>query len=369
VKAAIMASGESDINSATEKALKKVDQLLNVTLHIAVIGETGSGKSTFINAYRGLDNNDDEGAAKTGVTETTTEPQCFDHPTLPNVKIWDLPGIGTPTFTAKNYFKKVPLKNYDVFIIISSERFKQNDILLAKELKKQRKLFYFVRSKIDNDVRAEGTKKSFNEEECLSQIRRNCIENLKEFKNVKVFLISSLDLQKFDFEKLIETLSSDLPENKQLALLQSAPVTSVAMLKKKVVMFEKAAWAAAICSGAIGAVPLPGLSMACDSSILVSFLTKCYFAFGLDDKSIQKLSERVNKPHLTSLINSNLIDALAKNASLRLAASSVVEILCQFVPFVGSGAAAVISFGTTYAALKSGLKELENAALMLLREA
>ncbi|XP_046700546.1 T-cell-specific guanine nucleotide triphosphate-binding protein 2-like [Silurus meridionalis] len=210
VKAAIKASGESDINNATKKALKMVDQLLNVTLHIAVIGESGTGKSTFINAYRGL-NDDDEGAAKTGTTETTTEPQCFDHPTLPNVKIWDLPGIGTPTFTAKNYLKNVPLKKYDVFIIISSERFKQNDILLAKEIKKQNKLFYFVRSKIDNDVQAEGKKKSFNEEECLSRIRRNCIENLKEFENVKVFLISSLDLQKFDFEKLIETLTSDLP--------------------------------------------------------------------------------------------------------------------------------------------------------------
>ncbi|KAI5106719.1 immunity-related GTPase family, e4 isoform X1 [Silurus meridionalis] len=319
VKAAIKASGESDINNATKKALKMVDQLLNVTLHIAVIGESGTGKSTFINAYRGL-NDDDEGAAKTGTTETTTEPRCFDHPTLPNVKIWDLPGIGTPTFTAKNYLKNVPLKKYDVFIIISSER-------------------------------------------------RNCIENLKEFENVKVFLISSLDLQKFDFEKLIETLTSDLPENKQLALLQSAPVTSVAMLKKKVVMFEKAAWAAAICSGAIAIVPVPGLSLACDSSILVSFLTKCYFAFGLNDKSIQKLSERVNKPHLTSFINSNLIDALANKAALRLAASSVVEILCQFVPFVGSGAAAAISFKTTHAALNAGLKELENAALMLLREA
>jgi hypothetical protein len=37
---------------------------------------------------------DDEGAAKTGVTETTTEAAKYPHPTNSKITFWDLPGIG-----------------------------------------------------------------------------------------------------------------------------------------------------------------------------------------------------------------------------------------------------------------------------------
>jgi hypothetical protein len=37
---------------------------------------------------------DDEGAAKTGVKETTREVAVYSHPTNPKIKFWDLPGIG-----------------------------------------------------------------------------------------------------------------------------------------------------------------------------------------------------------------------------------------------------------------------------------
>ncbi|KAM9475888.1 LOW QUALITY PROTEIN: interferon-inducible GTPase 5-like [Clarias gariepinus] len=372
LKAAIEASGESTQYEANKKAQEQVYQLFNVSLNIAVTGETGTGKSSFVNAIGGLDD-EDEGAAETGVTETTTEPTCYKHPTQPNVKIWDLPGIGTPKFEAKKYLQKVEFDKYDFFIIISSERFKENDIMLAKRIEQQKKLFYFVRSKIDNDLRAEETKKSFNKEETLKRIRNYCIENLKQtIKNPKVFLISSKDIKAFDFEKLVETLESDLPEIKISALLQSVPVS--AMLNKKVQMFEKAAWAAAFCSGAIAVVPVPGLSVTCDAGILVSFFTNCYHSFGLDDKSIKRLSKRVNKPHLTSLKKSAFITALANKSALRLQLSALagpglVEYLCSMVPGVGSAVAALMSFKYTYKLLKNGLKDLENAALTVLTEA
>lgn len=89
--AALQASGESTLKKATKKAQNQFDQLFNISLHIAVTGESGTGKSSFINAIRELDS-DDEGAAKTGVTETTTDPTPYEHPTMPNVTLWDLPG-------------------------------------------------------------------------------------------------------------------------------------------------------------------------------------------------------------------------------------------------------------------------------------
>ena len=37
---------------------------------------------------------DDDGAAETGVKETTTKASIYPHPTNDKLKFWDLPGIG-----------------------------------------------------------------------------------------------------------------------------------------------------------------------------------------------------------------------------------------------------------------------------------
>ncbi len=90
----------SAINTIKEY-LKRQDL---VELNIGVTGESGSGKSTFVNAFRGL-GDEEEGSAKTGVVETTTEPEVYLHPKYKNVKVWDLPGIGSPNFKADEYLK------------------------------------------------------------------------------------------------------------------------------------------------------------------------------------------------------------------------------------------------------------------------
>ncbi|KAL7844806.1 hypothetical protein SRHO_G00233450 [Serrasalmus rhombeus] len=368
--AAIQSSGEPTLDRASKKAQEQIDRLLNVSLNVAVTGETGAGKSTFINAFRNL-GDEDEGAAETGVTQTTTEPTPYTHPTMPNVVFWDLPGVGTPNFQAKTYFKKMQIEKYDFFLIISSERFRENDSMLAKEIRKKKKLFYFVRSKIDNDIWSEERKKKerFNKEETLSKIRENCQENLKEFGNPKVFLISSLDLSEFDFDWLVATLLSELPQHKQCALLLSVPVSSVAILEEKVKMFEKEIWAAALLSAGIAVAPVPGLTFACDTSIVATFFTRCYYAFGLDDKSLEKLSERVNKPDLKTLEKSPLLKKLAQTSAVRMGVAACVEFLCSLVPGPGSAAAAAISFTTTRDLLQKGLKELADEARKVLREA
>ncbi|XP_072517999.1 interferon-inducible GTPase 5-like [Salminus brasiliensis] len=360
---AIQASGESTFEKAKKKAQEQIDHLFNVSLDIAVTGETGAGKSSFINAFRGEEN------AATGVRETTTEPTPYQHPKLPNVKLWDLPGIGSPNFKAKTYVKKMDFKKYDFFLIISATRFKENDLMLAEEIQKAKKKFYFIRSKIDIDIRAEEEKKTFNREETLSEIREDCQRNLKDLGNPPVFLISSRNLSEFDFEELVSTLTSELPEHKQFALLQSAPVTSVAMLEEKVVMFKKVIWAAAILSGGIAAVPVPGLSFACDTAMVMSFFTRCYHTFSLDDRSLEKLSERVNKPELKSLKKAPLLKELAEASVLRMGGSAVGEFLCSLVPVAGNVAAGVISFSMTRGLLENGLSVLADEGRKVLREA
>ncbi|XP_050987512.1 T-cell-specific guanine nucleotide triphosphate-binding protein 2-like [Labeo rohita] len=216
----------------TIKVKNKLKELENVTLNIAITGMTGAGKSSFVNALRGL-SNDDKNAAPTGSVETTMKPSMYQHPFMPNVKIWDLPGIGSPKFRAKKYLKDVNFHMYDFFLIVTSERFKENDIELARAIKKSKKLFYFIRTKIDNDIHAESHKRNFDEQMLLENIREDCKANLLKIGIPKIFLVSSFQLEKYDFQKLINTLKDELPKHKKFALIQSLPVYSLQAQRKK----------------------------------------------------------------------------------------------------------------------------------------
>uniref|UniRef100_A0A3Q3GNL4 IRG-type G domain-containing protein n=1 Tax=Labrus bergylta TaxID=56723 RepID=A0A3Q3GNL4_9LABR len=212
---------KNDQALAVAKINEYFDQQKNVPLNIAITGESGSGKSTFVNAFRGIDNRDEK-AAPTGTTETTMEVNPYPHPNHPNVTFWDLPGIGTTKFPADKYMKHVGFEKFDFFIIVSSDRFKENDVRLAKEIQRMEKKFYFVRSKIDNSMRdEERTQRDFNKERSLKKIKDNCIQCLQEqgLKSPQVFLVSSFDLQLYDFHLLEETLERELPEHKRDAFL------------------------------------------------------------------------------------------------------------------------------------------------------
>ncbi|XP_072913677.1 LOW QUALITY PROTEIN: interferon-gamma-inducible GTPase 10-like [Hemitrygon akajei] len=172
---------------------QKLVELDNTELNIAVMEETGAGKSTFINAMRGL-RSTDPGAAEFGIRKTTKEPTTYSHPYLPNVCYWDLPGIGSTKFPAGPYLKKMKFERYDFFIIISACRFKENDAKLLKEIKRLGKNFYFVCSKIDADFDSEKRGEEINEEKELEFIWSDCLKNLMEagILTPSVFLIQFL---------------------------------------------------------------------------------------------------------------------------------------------------------------------------------
>ncbi|XP_057210721.1 interferon-inducible GTPase 5-like [Triplophysa rosa] len=121
-----------DLPSAINTIKDYLKQQDLVELNVGVTGESGSGKSTFVNAFRGL-GDEEEGSASTGVVETTMIPDVYIHPNYKNVKVWDLPGIGTPNFKANEYLQQVQFERYD-FFIIASDRFKECHTHLATEI-------------------------------------------------------------------------------------------------------------------------------------------------------------------------------------------------------------------------------------------
>ncbi|XP_077069019.1 interferon-inducible GTPase 5-like [Siphateles boraxobius] len=363
---ALQRLGEDDPNAAVAKAKEQLESFDSVTLNIAVTGETGAGKSAFINAFRGL-GDDDDNSAPTGITETTAQMTMYTHPTKSNIRLWDLPGIGMPKFKANKFLKEVKFETYDLFIIISSERFKENDVFLAKEIQKKKKSFYFVRTKIDNDIRSEAQKRNFNEQQVLCTIRENCNRNLKEVGNPKVFLISSYDLGKYDFQDLVDTIESDLSEHKSFALVRSVPVYSLAMLEKKKEYLEKLIWLAALASGLVALVPHPGVSLFIDKTVLMNFLVMCHCNLGLNEKSLIKLSERMDKPvsQLQSAIKYPVTLAVVNTLAIRPRTSMTkplksLEDLLDSKFLVTSFMNAAEAFKATHTVLSGALNDMIN---------
>uniref|UniRef100_A0A674IS32 IRG-type G domain-containing protein n=1 Tax=Terrapene triunguis TaxID=2587831 RepID=A0A674IS32_9SAUR len=203
LKAAV---GEGNLIKAAAKAKEALEMVDKITVNIAVTGQAGSGISSFVNAIRGLKDRD-KGAAAIGVTETTIEPTPYRHPEYPNVTVWDLPGIGTPDFKSHTYLEKMEFSRYDFFIIISNPRLTYHDISLAQKIQRQRKKFYFVRSK--------GTLKQSNAPNYIKGLEAGGVASSR------VFLVSKWYLGKYDFPKLQETLVDELPSHKRRAVLRS----------------------------------------------------------------------------------------------------------------------------------------------------
>uniref|UniRef100_A0A8C0MSN5 IRG-type G domain-containing protein n=1 Tax=Canis lupus familiaris TaxID=9615 RepID=A0A8C0MSN5_CANLF len=243
--------------SAISDALRDID---NAPLNIAVTGEPGTGKSSFINALRGMEH-DEEGA-----------PQM--------------------------YLKKMKFCEYDVFIIISFTRFKISDMHLAAAIKKMKKNFYFVRTKVDNDLYNIKMSKpsTFNKDEVLQGIRNDCVTQLQNanMSDTQVFLISSLDLFSYDFQSLETTLLKKLPAYKCHIFMQYLPNVTEAAIDQKRDSVRQKVWLEAIKAGATATIPFMGLIGDKDVEKLGETLTLYRSYFGLDDASLETMAKDLN---------------------------------------------------------------------------
>ncbi|KAL8219472.1 UNVERIFIED_CONTAM: hypothetical protein K2H54_025392 [Gekko kuhli] len=358
-----------NLEEVAEEIRQELDELQNAKLDIAITGVSGAGKSSLVNALRGMADCEED-AAEVGITQTTMECQAYPHPSFPNVTIWDLPGIGTPEFRPKDYLEKVHFSQYDFFMIVGSERFTENDVLLAQEIKKMKKKFYFVRSKMDDSMSAESRDPNFDMDESIQKIRKHCYQELIKAgeTNPRVFLISRRDLSMYDFQDLQETLENDLDDLKKHALILAMPIFSRKILEKKMAAMHALIWKLAIVSCVIGVIPVPGLSLACDLGILVSALLRFYKVFGLDEESLRRvakvfgkdyqvLKSAIKKSPMSSEITRKFVAGLLAR-SLLWATVTVIELVLDFVPVLGSLFGGVSSFVTIFFMLRSFLKDI-----------
>ena len=91
-------------------------------IEVAVIGQTGSGKSTFINTFVGLDDGEDGAAPIHNIDDTCDRVMKHKLPGNNMYTFNDFPGVGS-NFRLKTYLSTFEYNAYDFFIIICSDRF------------------------------------------------------------------------------------------------------------------------------------------------------------------------------------------------------------------------------------------------------
>ncbi|CAM2112717.1 unnamed protein product [Caretta caretta] len=359
---------EGNLAGVASRLQEMLESLESIQLDVGITGETGSGKSSFINALRGL-GDEDAGAACTGVVETTREPTPYQHPRYPNLTIWYLPGIGTPNFHPDAYLEQVGFSRYDIFFIIASQRFTANHAALACLIQAMDKSFYFVRSKVDVDLDSSLRRRpsSYSEVGVLQEIRQNCLEGLQAqgIRSPQVFLLSAFDFSKYDFHLLGETLERELSHHKQHAFLMALP--NPAHPGEEEGCHAEADVAGLHCGMRCPrrAHPRAPDLLRCgrprqDPARLLKQLV------GLDDDSLEKLAAEVGQPvgQMKAVIRASL--------SKEISSSLVVQLLIQAggkvpklskevlhsVPVLDSRASGALSFATTYKMLRSFMDEV-----------
>lgn len=317
---------EGDIQKVISIINAALTDIEKAPLNIAVTGETGAGKSTFINALRGIGHEESE-SAESGAVETTMDRKKYTHPKFPNVTIWDLPGVGTTNFKPEEYLKKMKFQEYDFFLIISSARFRNNEAQLAEAIKKMKKKFYFVRTKIDSDLWNEKKAKpsSYNREKILEVIRSDCVKNLQNANaaSTRVFLVSSFEVAQFDFPSLESTLLEELPAHKRHIFVQCLPTITEPAIDRRRDVLKQTIWLEALKAGASATIPMMSFFND-DIEEFEKILSHYRACFGLDDESlenmakewsmsVEELESTIKSPHLlSSEPNESVADKLVK---------------------------------------------------------
>uniref|UniRef100_A0A8D0BDY3 IRG-type G domain-containing protein n=1 Tax=Salvator merianae TaxID=96440 RepID=A0A8D0BDY3_SALMN len=345
-----------------------------VQLDVAVIGEAGSGKSSLVNALRGVDSGDPD-AAPTGAIEVTQRAKAYVLPAVPNLYLWDLPGLGL----TEEDVRRLDLSRYDSFLLVASERYRHAHSCLARAINGAGKQVFFVRSKIDVDVEARPRGPPAPKDDLRKQVRQSCEEALKKdgIEAPQVFLVSSLNGEGDDLPCLKDTLRRDAPDLKRVALRRALPLILSRLVRRKARVLMADVWnkALQIC---LSCVENPFKAFKDASDNLIATIASLCVNFGLDEPSLEAMAQAAGKtaPLLQAQIRSTFAKPLSSSYVLGLITKplSLTSWAWSYVPYFGQSTKPEpeISFALTYGILKQAVVELsedaERVLLMALAE-
>lgn len=355
---------EDLIHDFAEKCRKKITEFEETEVRCGLIGPSGSGKSSLINAIAG------EKIADVGVVETTNGPQPFSHK---GVSFVDLPGCGTKKWPKESYIRDLALTDYDCFLLITAHRFYENDAYLFRELTAMKKPCFIIRNMVDRAIADGKYDSGHTDVETMRIITEDIQSQLAPNHPDRVYLTSARKPTRYDLNRLLNDISEALGGLKRSRFIADMAAYSDEALKKKRKIATERIPSYAGLSAANGLNPLPGLDLAADITVLVKLGHEVAHIYGLTNEQFEYIRRLLGPKAIPSLLAK-----IAQFAAKYLAKQGIITLLKQiatrvtakqvakWVPFVGPLFAAGIGWQATFMLGEQLVDEAEGLAKEIL---
>lgn len=184
-------------------------------LNWAVIGRVGVGKSSLINAIRGLGPRE-SGAAEVGVVHTTRVPRPYNFVgdvaalTKNMARLWDLPGAGTTDWPYGSYVKDCGLRHFDGVLFVTADSFTEPELEIMCQLVRFRVPYYMVRNKVDQDVKNNYEDHGASAADTLHEIREEMTSMGCDASRTHLLSAKSPESSDYEFAKLLKSMADDV---------------------------------------------------------------------------------------------------------------------------------------------------------------
>jgi predicted GTPase len=369
------------IETIATELRKRQEALDRATVRFGVIGMTGAGKSSLINAVFGRP------VAPVGIVtmQHPTEGQAYE---IHGFELVDLPGAGAVDRPAASYVDDLKLLEpgrYDGFLLVTASRLTEADLALFRAVHVEgKKPFFVVRTHFDLAVSSAGS-----EAEARRQTDEFFRRHLPLEADERIYMMSSLEPKRYDLPLLLEDLTRTLPDIKQQRVLEVIPAYTEELLKKKRQAVEEIVWLQATLAAANGLNPIPGLDIVIDLNLIQKMTERVVQSFGLTRGQLEGLARvsvgqvgldrllDIAAPVMSRLATAGVMNLLkesgaaaARSAARREAAQEGSRYLtkygARYVPLLGPIVSAGIGFTTAYVYGKYLLNECEDAARKIL---
>ncbi|PPR03402.1 hypothetical protein CVT24_012527 [Panaeolus cyanescens] len=172
-------------------------------INIAIVGESGVGKSSLLNSLRGLSPGDPN-AARSGFNETTDFVRGYADTRDEKIVWYDVPGANTPRVQGWMYFVQQGLFVFDVLVIVFADRFTQTAGTLINNANKCSIPAFLVRTKADQliyNAKSDAARPLSDQaarEMVVDQTRHMVEANLAQLglPNQRVYIVSRTAMKK-----------------------------------------------------------------------------------------------------------------------------------------------------------------------------
>ncbi len=325
---------------------QQLDEFERATVRCGLIGSSGTGKSSLINAIVG------EKVAAVGSVETTNEAQEVRHNGLIFV---DLPGCGTQKWPRETYISRLNPLTYDCFLLVTADRFREDDIFLYHELTKLGRACFLLRNKIDLAIRDELHDNNRSEDEVKQTIRTDIRRQLDLAPDHPIYLTSARQPTEHDFPHLLHDIQSQMSELKQDRLIADMAAYNRDALKKKRELATKRVRIYAGLAAANGLNPIIGLDVAADIAFLLKMSKEVAGIYGLTNVQSEYWRRFLQPESAAKLVAKVALFAgkymakqgivtMIKTMSKRIASKEI----SKFIPFAGPLVAAGVGWKATF---------------------